>query len=112
MKKNNCGIEIEIKNDNSFLQYSSFLISAKSSKNAPIYMTPGFITQRTLFTGEDQHLIVNIEPEKNYGARISAMFRNGQREIYVRRALRNELFEGTKTNFPDENNYEYMISYK
>ena len=110
--KKNCGIEIEIENDNSYLLYSSFLISAKSSKNAPIYMTPGIITQRTLFTGEDQHLIIDIEPEKNYGARISAMFRNGQGEIYVRRALRSEMFETTKIIFPDQDNYEYMISYR
>ena len=109
-KNKNCGIEIEIKNDDSFLQYSSFLITVKSSKNAPIYLKPGIINKRTILTGEDQHFIIDIEPQPNFGARISLMFRNGQGEIYVRRVLKNEMFE--INNFPDENNYEYMASYK
>ena len=109
-KNRNCGIEIEVKNEDSFLQYSSFLISVKSSKNTPTFIKPGIISKKTILTGEDQHYIVEVEPEESFGTRITVMFINGEGEIYVRRVLRNDMFE--INNFPDENNYEYMTSYK
>ena len=106
----NHGIEIEVTYDNSFYLSSSFIISVKSAKNTPIVLKQGIIQQRTILSGEDQHFIIDLKPDKSFGAKITAMFVNSLGEIFVRRLLRNELF---KTNiFPDENNFEYMASYQ
>ena len=108
-KNNNCGIEIEVKNEDSFLEYSSFLIAVKSAKNSPIYLKQGLISKRTILTGEDQYFIVNIKPDDNFGAKISATFTNAKGEIYIRKALRNEMFK--LKDFPNEKNYEYKVTY-
>ena len=108
--KNTCGIEIEVINDDSFLLYSSFLISVRSGKNIPFHLQQGKITKRTILSGEDQHFIIDLKAEKPYGAKISAMFTNGQGEMYARRALRSDMFD--KLDFPDENNYEYKVTYR
>ena len=105
----NCGVEIEISNDNSFLLYSSFLISVRSGKNIPIYLKQGRVNKKTILSGEDQHFIIDLKAEKPYGAKISALFTNGQGEMFARRVLRNDMFD--KLDFPDENNYEYKANY-
>ena len=108
--KQKCSVNIEVTNDDSFLYYSTFLITVKSSKNVPIYLKQGVANKRTIFSGEDQHFIVNLKPDKSFGAKISAFFGNDKGEIYARKLLKSELYN--ITNFPDENNYEYMDSYK
>ena len=108
--KQKCSINIEVTNDDSFLYYSTFLIAVKSSKNVPIYLKQGLANKRTIFSGEDQHFIVDLKPDKSFGAKISAFFGNDKGEIYARKLLKSELYN--ITNFPDENNYEYMDSYK
>ncbi len=109
-KKTNCGIEIDIVNDQDYIFSSSFLITVKSSKDTPVYLKQGVITKRTVISGEEDHFIVDIKPDKSFGAKISVFFMNGEGEVYARRALRSELFD--LTNFPDQNNYEYMATYK
>jgi len=109
-KDKDCGISVEVQNDNGFLQYSSFLISIKSSSNFPIHLKQGVVNKRTILSGEEQHFIVELKPDKAFGAKITAFFINGQGEIYVRRLLRSEMFK--ENNFPDEKNYEYKTTYK
>jgi len=109
-KKSKCPIYIEVSNDNEYLYYSSFLIAVKSTKNIPLYLKQGTVTKRTILSGEEQHFIVDLKPDKFFGVKISAFFSRGQGEIYVRKVLKSEYYN--ITNFPDENNYEYMASYK
>ena len=47
-------------------------------------------------------------PDVSFGGKISVFFLNGQGEIYARKVLKTEL--SNITNFPDENNNEYMVS--
>ena len=108
--KYKCPIYIEVSNDNSYLSFSSFMIALKSSKNVPIYLKQGVVSKRSILSGEDQHFIVDLKPDKSFGAKISVYFEKGQGEIYARKLLKNELYN--ITNFPDENNYEYMASYR
>ena len=108
-EKQSCGIQIEIQNDNNFLKYSSFLISVRSAKNTPVYLKQGAITKRTILSGEYQHFIVEVKPDKSFGAKIIAFFSNGQGELFVRRVLKSEMFE--KTIFPDETNFEFWAGY-
>ena len=108
--KYNCPIYIEVSNDDNYLKYSSFLIAVKSSKDVPIYLKQGVVNRRTILSGEEQHFIIDLKPDKTFGAKISVYFERGQGEIYARKLLRSELYN--ITNFPNENNYEYMASYK
>jgi hypothetical protein len=109
-KKQKCPIEVEIENDQEYLHSSSFLITMKSSRDVPITLKQGVVTKRTIISGEEEHFIVDIKPDKSFGAKISVFFMNGEGLVYARRALRSELFN--ITNFPDKDNYEYMASYK
>ena len=109
-KEKDCGISVEVQNDNSFLRYSSFLISIRSSSNSTINLKQGVVNKRTILSGEEQHFLINLKPDRSFGAKITAFFTNGQGELYVRRLLRSEMFK--INNFPDEKNFEYMASYK
>ena len=107
--KSKCPIYIEISNNkNSY--YSSFLIAIKSTKDVPIYLKQGVVNKRSILSGEEQHFIVDIKPDKTFGAKISAFFIRGQGEIYARKVLKSELYN--ITNFPNEYNYEYISTYK
>ena len=64
-----CPIHIEVINDDDYLTYSSFLIAARNTKNLPMVLKQGVVNKRTILTGEDQHFIVDIKPEKNFGAK-------------------------------------------
>ena len=97
-------------NSDDYSYYSSFLIAVQSSKNVPIYLKQGVVNKRSILSGEDQHFIVDIKPDKSFGAKISVYFEKGQGELYARKLLKSELFN--ITNFPDENNYEYISNYR
>ena len=109
-KKLKCPINIEVSNSDDYSYYSSFLIAVQSSKNVPIYLKQGVVNKRSILSGEDQHFIVDIKPDKSFGAKISVYFEKGQGELYARKLLKSELFN--ITNFPDENNYEYISNYR
>ena len=109
-KKQKCPIHITVSNDKEYLYYSSFLIAVKSTKNLPITLKQGVVNKRTILSGEKQFFIADLKPDKNFGARISAVFTKGQGEIYARKLLKSELYN--LENFPDETNYEYMASYQ
>ena len=109
-KKSKCPILIMVSNDKEYLYYSSFLIAVKSTKNLPITLKQGVVSKRTILSGEEQHFIADLKPDKTFGARISAIFTKGQGEIYVRKLLKSELYN--INNFPDETNYEYKASYE
>ena len=109
-REKDCGISVVVKNDNAFQKYSTFLISMRSSSNSPINLKQGVVNKRAILSGENQHFIIDLQPDKSFGAKITAFFTNGQGEIYVRRLLRSEMFK--INNFPDEKNYEYFATYK
>jgi len=104
-----CPVLIEVENDREYLSISSFLISIRNTKNVPIYLKPGVVNKRTILSGEDQHFIIDLKPDKALGAKITAFFSNGQAILYARKLLKSELYKTFV--FPDENNYEYSISY-
>ena len=106
-----CGIEIEIINDNDYLSYSSFLIAVRNSLDVPFPLKQGIVKKRTILSGEEQHFIADLKPDKSFGAKISAFFTNGQGEIYIRHVLKSELYN-ISTNYPNELNYEYKCTYK
>ena len=105
-----CPILIEVFNDDDYLSYSSFLIAAKNTGNLPIVLKQGVVNKRTILSGEEQHYIIEIKPDKAFGAKISAFFNNGQGEIYTRRVLSSELYN--TTSYPNQLNYEYKATYK
>jgi len=109
-KDKDCGISVQVNIDDGFEKYSTFLIAIRSTSNLPINLKQGVVNKRSILSGEEQHFVIELTPDKSFGAKISAFFINGQGEIYLRRLLRNELFKNT--NFPNEKNYEYMASYK
>ena len=110
--KSSCLINIEITHDDSYLSFSSFLISVKSQSNTPIILKPGVVNKRTILSGEEQYFIVDLKPEK-FGAKITSYFLNGHGEIYARRLLRSEMFDKSENyNFPNKDNYEYVTNYK
>ena len=76
----------------------------------PIYLKQGVVNKRSILSGKDQHFIVDIKPDKSFGAKISIYFEKGQGELYARKLFKSELFN--ITNFPDENNYEYISNYR
>ena len=108
--KKQCEVEIEIKIDEQYLSFASFLISIRSTKNTAIILKEGIIDKRTILTGEDQHFIIEIKPDQSFGAKISAFFSNGQGILFARKLLKSELNQ--VYNFPDEQNYEYIASFK
>ena len=108
--KKQCEVEIEIKIDGQYLSFASFLISIRSTKNTAIILKEGIINKRTILTGEDQHFIIDIKPDQSFGAKITAFFSNGQGILFARKLLRSELNQ--VYNFPDEQNYEYIASFK
>ena len=105
-----CPINIEVSNNDDYSYYSSFLIAVQSSKNVPIYLKQGVIIKKSILSGEDQHFIIDVKPDKSFGAKISAYFEKGQGELYARKVLKSELYN--ITNYPDENNYEYVSNYR
>jgi hypothetical protein len=105
-----CPIHIEVVNDDDYLTYSSFLIAARNTQNLPIVLKQGVVNKRTILSGEEQHYIIEIKPDKSFGAKISAFFTNGQGEIYARRLLNSEIYN--TTNYPNQLNYEYKVTYK
>ena len=105
----NCPITIEVANDKEYLHYSSFLIAVKSGGNIPINLKQGIVSKREILNGEEQHFIIDLKPDINFGTKISAFFTKGQGELYVRKLLKSEIYE--IKNFPDENNYEYKATY-
>ena len=105
-----CPIHIEVINDDDYLSYSSFLIAARNTQNLPIVLKQGVVNKRTILSGEEQHYIIEIKPDKAFGAKISAFFNNGQGEIYARRVLPSEIYN--TTNYPNQLNYEYKATYK
>ena len=105
-----CPIYIEVLNDDDYLTYSSFLIAARNTQNLPIVLRQGVVNKRTILSGEEQHYIIEIKPDKSFGAKISAFFGNGQGEIYARRVLNSEIYN--TTNYPNQLNYEYKVTYK
>ena len=110
--KQSCEITIEVKNDDSYLIYSSFLISIKSEISTPFILKPGIVNKRTILSGEKQHFIVDLKPEK-FGAKITSYFINGYGQVYARRLLRSEIFQKNEDySFPDEDSYEYTTIYK
>jgi hypothetical protein len=110
--KLSCNIDIEISNDDSYISFSNFLISIKSEINTPIILKPGIVNKRTILSGEEQHFIVDLKPEK-FGAKITSFFINGHGELYARRLLRSEMFDKSENyNFPNKDNYEYVTNYK
>jgi hypothetical protein len=86
------------------------LIAVKNSKDVPIYLKNGVVNKRTIISGNEEHFIIDLKPDISFGAKISVFFLNGQGEIYARKVLKSEL--SNITNFPDENNNEYMVSYR
>ena len=107
-----CQINIEVLNDDSYLSFSSFIISIKSENNAPIILKPGVVNKRSILSGEKQHFIVDLKPEK-FGAKITSYFIDGYGEIYARRLLRSEMFDKNENyHFPDEDFFEYTTNYK
>ena len=108
--KSRCPINIEIINYHYYIPSSSFLISLKSSKDVPIYLKNGVVNKRTIISGDEEHFIIDLKPDVSFGGKISVFFLNGQGEIYARKVLKSEL--SNITNFPDENNNEYMVSYR
>ena len=108
--KTKCSINVEVINDNDYLQYSTFILTMKSSKDVAMILKQGVVNKRTIISGEEDHYIVDVKPDKSFGAKITSFFNNGEGEIYVRRVLKSELFN--ITNYPDENNYEYMTTAK
>ena len=108
--KSRCPINIEVVNDRYYIPSSSFLITVKSSKDVPIYLKNGVVNKRTIISGDEEHFIIDLKPDVSFGAKISVFFFNGQGEIFGRKVLKSEL--SNITNFPDENNHEYMVSYR
>ena len=107
-----CEVNIEVLNDDSYLLFSSFLISIKSELNTPIILKPGVVNKRSILSGEKHHFIVDLKPEK-FGAKITSYFIDGYGDIYARRLLRSEMFQKTEDyHFPDEDFYEYTTNYK
>ena len=104
-----CPILIEVQNDIDYSNLSTFLISIRNTKDVPINLKQGVVNKRTILSGEDQHFIIDLKPDKAFGAKITAFFSNGQAILYARKLLKNELYKTFV--FPDENNYEYSISY-
>ena len=92
INKLSCNIYIEISNDDSYISFSNFLISIKSEINTPIILKHGIVNKRTILSGEEQHFIVDLKPEK-FGAKITSFFINGHGELYTRRLSRSEMFE-------------------
>ena len=92
------------------MKSSSFIIAVKNSKDEPIHLKQGLINKRSILTGEDQYFIIDLKPDKVFGAKIAVMFANGRGEIFARRLLRSEMFQ--INIFPDDINYEYMAGYK
>jgi len=117
LKKNcrdrtSCAINIEVVNDDNYLSFSYFLISVKSEVDIPTILKPGVVNKKTILSGEKQHFIVDLKPEK-FGAKITSYFINGFGEIYARRLLRSEMFQKVEDyHFPDKDFYEYTTSYK
>ena len=110
--KDTCGIEIEISNDETYLSFSSFLIGIKNEFNSPLLLKPGIINKRSILSGEEQHFIFDLKPEK-YGTKITAYFINGYGELYARRLLRSEMFQKNEDyHFPDKDYYEYSTTKK
>ena len=110
--KTSCGLNIEVTNDENYLSFSSFLISVKSESNTPLILKPGIVHKRTILSGEKQHFIVDLKPEK-FGAKITSYFIDGYGQIYARRLLRSEMFQKNEDyHFPDEDYYEYTTTYK
>ena len=110
--KLSCRIDLEILNDGDYLSFSSFLISIKSESNTPLILKPGIVNKRTILSGEEQHFIVDLKPEK-FGAKITAYFINGYGELYARRLLRSEMFQKNEDyHFPNKDFYEYTTTYK
>ena len=110
--KLSCNIDIEISNDDNYISFSNFLISIKSEINTPIILKPGIVNKRTILSGEEQHFIVDLKPEK-FGAKITSFFINGHGELYARRLLRSEMFEKNENyHFPNKDFYEYASNYK
>ena len=108
-EKKECPILIEVENDRDYANLSTFLISIRNTKDVPINLKQGVVNKRTILSGEDQHFIIDIKPDRAFGAKITAFFSNGQGILYARKLLKSELFKTFV--FPDENNYEYSISY-
>ena len=110
--KTSCEIKFEVLNDDSYMYFSSFLISIKNEDNTPIILKPGVVNKRTILSGERQHFIVDLKPEK-FGAKITSYFINGYGQVFARRLLRSEMFQRNEDyHFPDEDYYEYTTNYK
>ena len=105
-----CPILIEATNDDDYLSYSLFIIAARNTKNLPMTLKQGVVNKRIILSGEEQHYIIDIKPDKAFGAKISAFFNNGQGEIYARSVLPSELYN--ITNYPNQLNYEYKVTFK
>ena len=108
--RSRCPINIEIINIHDYIYSSSFLITLKSNRDVPIYLKNGVVNKRAIISGDEEHFIIDLKPDVSFGGKISVFFLNGQGEIYARKVLKSELYN--ITNFPDENNNEYMVSYK
>ena len=110
--KLSCRIDLEVLNDDSYLSFSSFLLSIKSEANTPIILKPGIVNKRTILSGEEQYFIIDLKPEK-FGAKITSYFINGYGELYARRLLRSEMFQKSENyHFPNKDYYEYTTNYK
>ena len=107
-KSTKCPVNIEMINDKDYLSYSTFILSVKSSRDMAMVLKQGVVNKKTIMSGEEDHYIVDIKPDKTFGAKITAYFPNGEGQIFVRRALKSELF--FINIFPSENVYEYTTS--
>ena len=105
-----CPIYIEVSNDKEYLYYSSFLLVVRSTKNIPLELKQGMVNKRKILSGEEHYYIIDLKPDKSFGGKISVFFEKGEGEIFARKLLRSELYN--ITNFPNNNNYEYRVTYK
>ena len=107
-KRSKCSINIEVILDSDYLSTCTFILAIKSSRDVAMVLKQGVVNKRTIISGDVDHYIVDVNPDKSFGAKITAFFTNGEGEIYVRRALKSELYN--ITIFPDDNNYEYFTT--
>ena len=109
-KSSKCPIYIEVSNDKEYYYYSSFLLAVRSTKNIPLQLNQGMVNKRKILSGEEHYFIIDLKPDKSFGGKISVYFEKGEGIIFARKLLKSEL--NNITNFPNEQNYEYMASYQ
>ena len=107
--ENSCNIKIGIEYIDQNEYDLDVILLCRSSKHSIIYLKSGILEKRKILGDEKQYFVIEANPSPEIGVRINAFFNWGQGVLYLKKANSNALLD--QSDFPDEDNYEYISTY-